>query len=152
MLQEKREKAASKGNTNVTGNLNTLASSLSTPALEAKISYTKKLQPAKEAPAGGSREATPAAMDMAERIKTEGRPRKAASAVPSEHDSPAPSPIPKIGSSAAPLKPQKPGPKKGTAAPTKKQQSKKTPSKNKINGMSYRNSTHYICHLNFNYY
>lgn len=113
MLQEKREKASS--------------------APKAKIPPTKKPQPLKDGPTGSSREATPTAMDMAERIKTEGRPRKAASVAPSEHGTPAPSPIPK----AEPSKPHKPGPKKGTAAPTKKQQHKKSLAKSKIGGMSF---------------
>ena len=144
MLQEKREKAARKANNNVIGSSNSLASSLST-APKTKISNAKKPQPSKEVLTSGSREATPATMDMAERIKTEARPRKAASDAPSEHNSPAPSPAPKIVSSAAPLKPQKTGSKKGTATSTKKQQAKKSLSKSRVNGMLHRSSTNYIC-------
>lgn len=149
MLQEKREKAARKANNNGIGSSNSLASSLSTAAPKTKISSTKKPQPSKEVLTSGSREATPATMDMAERIKTEARPRKAASDAPSERDSPAPSPAPKTVSSAAPLKPQKTGSKKGTATSTKKQQAKKSLSKSRVNGMLRRSSTNHICYLKF---
>lgn len=137
MLQEKREKASSKGGGSAIGGSNPLASTDSSSNAKAKVPSTKKSQPLKEGPTGSSREATPTTMDMAERIKTEGRPRKAASAAPSEYDTPAPSPVPKVTSTTEPPKPHKPGQKKGTAAPTKKQQHKKSLTKSKINGMYF---------------
>lgn len=135
MLQEKRDKASSTGNNSTIGGLNPPTSTH--PSATIKASSTKKPQPLK-GPTGSSREATPmglSTMDMAERIKTEGRPRKAASTAlstaPSEYDTSAPSLAPK----AEPSKP-KPARKKGTAAPTKKQQLNKSLTKSKINGMA----------------
>jgi COMPASS component SPP1 len=134
ILKEKHAKLASTGASNMAGGSNSLSSHSPALPMMPKAPAAKKPQPPKEGPLS-SREATPATMDMAERIKTEGRPRKAASAVPSDHDTPAPSPLPKIGSTAAQPKAHKPGPKKGPAAPTKKQQDKKSLSKPKANGM-----------------
>jgi COMPASS component SPP1 len=140
MLQEKRDKAAIhaiKGNGGAASSSTTPASTLSTSASKVKVPPPRKPQTPKDGPSTSSREITPAAMDMAERIKTEGRPRKAASAAPSsERDTPAPSPAPKNSTAVPPPKPQKPGPKKGTAAPIKKQQDKKPLSKAKIGGTS----------------
>lgn len=135
ILTEKHAKLASTPGSNIAGSSNSLSSHSPALPMMPKASAAKKPQPSKEGPLS-SREATPATMDMAERIKTEGRPRKAASTVPSDHDTPAPSPVPKLGSTGAPSKAHKTGPKKGTAAPTKKQQDKKSLSKHKINGMS----------------
>jgi COMPASS component SPP1 len=150
MLQEKRGKAVSKGTSSTVDSSNSLVSTLSASTPKPKVPTAKKPQSSKEGQVGSSREATPATMDMAERIKTEGRPRKAASAAPSEHDTPAPSPVPKINSATAPPK-SKSVPKKGTAAPTKKQQEKKSLSKSKINGMTHHNSRNYRgpVHLDF---
>jgi COMPASS component SPP1 len=130
MLKEKRDKATGKANTKATTSSNTGVPALSTSTPRAPI--TQRPQTPNEATS--SREDTPAAMDMAERIKIEGRARKTASGAPSpERDTPAPPPAPKT--SSAP-KPQKPGPKKGIAAPSKKQQDKKPLSKVQNKGMS----------------
>lgn len=140
-LQVLEEKTATSTMTNTSASPDSLAPSLPAIPMMPKASAAKKPQPSKETQPGSSREATPAAMDMAERIKTEGRPRKVISGTLSEYDSPAPSPIPKIGNPTTQPKGHKPGPKKGTAAPTKKQQDKKFLSKSKVNGMSRLYST-----------
>jgi COMPASS component SPP1 len=124
MLQEKREKAAASAK-------DTGAST--GPATKTKAPAARKSQPAKKEASTSSREMSPTTMDMAERIKTEGRARKAPSvAASSDRGTPAPSTAPKMGSAPpAPPKPQKPGPKKGPG-PMKKKQDKKALSKGNI--------------------
>jgi COMPASS component SPP1 len=153
MLQEKRDKATalvtSRNGASSSSNPTASAASTSTSTPKVKAPPAKKPQPPKQEPSSSSREMTPTTMDMAERIKTEGRPRKAPSVAPSsDHGTPAPTTAPKAGSAApAPPKAQKPGPKKGTAGPAKKQQDKKPLSKSKIDGMSRHVPRFYLVNL-----
>lgn len=85
-----------------------------------------------------SRDATPGGdmmtMGIAEKIKSEGRTRKAPSVAPSsDRGTPAPTPISKASSPGLPRPPKaaKPPKKKGTAAPVKKSTQKKS----KVEGM-----------------